>query len=396
MYFVYVNALTRTYIKQFIYSILLRAVNPYGPVLVAILTGFSPFLCIHNVYADNPNQDLKESNQGHTRITGRRKQLEQIVIDKLEFFAQEYPDINFVILDSAGDVANNMGILLDIIGQDPVPLDYEHPKKLRQALLMATLTRIEVLLQSDVGSATLFKPGDGALANRKQVCVITINPWLIASDDRAATRHLLELSDKEFNSIPPERYLDHISHLKFALDHEIYHCLDTLYNGSIPMSHRKYWGGYYNIKDESGADAFGILMNIAEHGTRTAYSRTLRNIRGLTLLCRDTDHYTYWSIGAVLQMDPAKLAHQDVHNIFRIATELRDSVIGSYDDYVRYANAANHAMKILGISPDIDGSSDATPDDKMVKLLVSSTKKAYYNITGHTYQSQSAPDKQCD
>jgi hypothetical protein len=260
-------------------------------------------------------------------------------------------------------------------------------------LLMATLMRIEILLQTDVGSATLFKPGIGAIAKRQRVCVITMNPWAIAADDRAATNHLLDLPSQEFNAIPPENYLNHVSHLKFALDHEIYHCLDATYNGAMPRSQRKYWRDYYNFKNESGADAFGILMNMAEHGSITAYARTLKNIRGLTLLCGDTDHYTYRSINAALQIDPGTLTGKNVKAIFRLATRLRNRVVGSYQDYLCYLGAATQAIKQLGIEPDIEPHCDIKPDNVIVSRLLDATKDAYRKLTGTALSETEASNK---
>lgn len=353
-----------------------------------MLAGFSLLFFVQAIDAETPDRKMRVSDTGSVREATRLAQIEKIVVAKLEFYSAQFPDMNFVVLDAAGDVGKNMHALSKIIGEDPIPLDYAHPKKLRQDLLMVTLMRIEVLLSSDIGSATLFKPGTGATARRKKVCVITINPWAIAADDRAATDHLLELPPQDFNAIPPKTYLDHVSHLKFALDHEIYHCLDAAYNGPIPMSHRKYWGGYYNYKNESGADAFGILMNIAEHGTITSYARMLKNIRGLTLLNGDTDHYTYRSIGATLRLDPAAVSKKNVQELFHLATQLRNRIAGGYDDYVRYAIAANQAMKQLGEQPEVEQADDVKPDNTMVKTLIDATKDAYKSLTGQSVYEQ--------
>ena len=346
-----------------------------------LLAGISLLLGIQAVSAATLDKSSSTADDS-SATAARRQQLEKIVVAKLAFYSAHYPDMNFVVLDSAGDIKRNMHALAKIIGQDPIPLDYEHPKGLRQGLLMATLMRIEILLQTDVGSATLFKPGSGAIARRKRVCVITINPWAIAADDRAATSHLLDLPPQAFNAVPPENYLDHVSHLKFALDHEIYHCLDATYNGAMPMSQLKHWGGYNDYKDESGADAFGILMNIAEHGSITAYARMLRNIRGLTLLSGDTDHYTYRRIGAALRIEPDTLKGKDVKAIFQLASRLRDKVVGSYNDYLCYVSAANQAMKLLGAEPYVEQECDVKPDDATVSRLLDATKDAYRKLTG--------------
>ena len=304
----------------------------------------------------------------------RRQQLEHIILAKLEFYATQYTDIDFVVLDSAGDVDRNMQVLAQVLGQDPIPLDYESTEDLRATLLIATLMRIRFLLPYDAGSSTFFKPGKDAVAQRKYVCVITLHPWAIARDDRAATNHLLDLAEPEFETISPKHYLDHVSHLQFAMDHEVYH---------MPISHREHWAEYYMSRDESGADAFGIIMNIASHGSVTLYARMLQNIRGLTLLLGDdVDHYTYPAIGAVLQMDPIQLAQTNVQERFQLATSIRNQVVGSYDDYIRYNIAAYCAARQLGGRIGAIAPSQEKVDLNMVRALVADTRRAYRSLTG--------------
>ena len=355
------------------------------------LTGLTFIFCVA-MYLCALTQEVVAGSRDQTSVTpaadkaqetARRQQLEQIILNKLAFYAAQFPDIDFVVLDTAGNVARNMQLLAQIIGQDPDPLDYAHPEDLRHALLMTMLMRIEFLLQTDVGSATLFKPGKDAVAKRKYVCVVTLSPWDIARDDRTATRHLLELPQSEIDAVPPAQYLDHASHLRFALDHEVYHCLDTIYNGPIPMSKREYWGKYYMLKNEAGADAFGIIMNIAAHDSITPYARTLGHIRALTLLRNDPNHYTYPAICAVLQLDPAKLAQDDVRERFQVASTLRDRVVGNYDEYVRYMIAAYHAMKQLDVHDGEDKLGQTEVDRKLVKVLIEQTRDSYHRLTGH-------------
>lgn len=333
--------------------------------------------------ADNTVQPNAAPNAEQTQIEARKNQLNQIVIGKLKFYATHFPNIDFVVLDSAGDSARNMQILSQIIGEEPEPLDYEHPGDLRHQLLMVTLMRIRLLLDTDAGSATLFKPGKNALAKRKYVCVITIDPWAIAKDNRAATRHLLELTDTEFATIPLEHYLDAMSHLQFAFDHEVFHCLDTLYNGPMAMSQQQYWADFNFRKDEAGADAFGVIMNLANHSSRTSYAQTLQYIRGLTLLGNDPNHYTAPAIAAVLQLDPTEFAGDDIHAHIQIASQIRDRIIGNYADYVQYAIAANHAMKQLGIKNLDMELLGKTADSRLVTKLLESTHQDYRKLTGH-------------
>lgn len=318
-----------------------------------------------------------------TATAARRKQLDKIVLSRLAFYAGQFPDVDFVVLDSAGGVAANMEALARVIGQDPVPLDYEHPEELRRALLYATLWRVELLLGTDVGSSTLFRPGTNAAAKRESVCVVTLNPWAIARNDQAATLHFLDLPEPYLAPIPPRHHLDHVAHLRFALDHEIYHCLDSLYNGPMPMSYLEHWDDYMMRKDEAGADAFAVIMNIAEHGRRTAYARTLQNIRGLALLADDPNHDTYATVGAVLQMDPAALAKTDVRERFRLATAVRNRTVGTYADYLRYAAAAFSVMESLGIETQEGPFDSQPPNPTRVSELIIETRRSYRKLFGH-------------
>lgn len=345
-------------------------------VLLSVISAPAPIRAAQTTLP--PTQFVSE-HQG----TATSEALDQIVLSRLAFYARHYPDIDFVVLDSAGAVSRNMAALARIIGEEADPLDYEHPADLRHELLYVTLMRIQFLLGTDVGSATLFRPGKGALARRKVVCVVTINPRAIAGDDRAATLHLLDLTDTEADAIPRDRYLSHVEHLKFTLDHEIYHCLDSRFNGPMPTSHRKQWSDYQMLKDEAGADAFGAIMNIAEHGAITHYVKTLRTIRGLALLAGDPNHYTYATLGAVFKLDPAALADDDVRRRFELATSIRDRTAGSYDHYLRYAAAATIAMRRLGVTttgkPVFDGKATT---QTLARTLIDHTRTCYRALTG--------------
>jgi hypothetical protein len=335
------------------------------------------------VGAENPvqTQSVPDSNASYEQK--RHEQLDHVIQRKLAFYAKHYPNINFVLLDSAGDVSRNMGILAKVIGEDPDPLDYAHPKDLQYTLLMTTLMRIELLLNTDAGSATLFKPGKGALAQRKYVCVITMHPWQIAKDNHAATRHLLEIADSEFAKIPPSHYLDHIAHLQFALDHEVYHCLDTVFNGPVPMSSRKYWGDYYMLKEESAADAFGLIMHVAAHKSITPYAQSLRNIRGLVLLGGDLNHFSYQSLGVVLQQAPLILAGKDLQSRVQLASQISQQVVGSYKDYLRYVQAACFAMRQLGHECAVSQIRQGNVDHERIQALIEVEKECYQAIVGH-------------
>ena len=343
-----------------------------------LLLLFGNIYCIAVAEKEEEKSTLTESKGKKIH----REYLDKIIIDKLEFYSTQYPDISFVVLDSAANVDRNMQLLSQVIGQNPIPLDYEHPDDLRKKLLTATLKRIEFLLSMNAGSSTLFKSGKDALATRKYVCIVTIDPWDTAKDSRTATYNLLDFEGSEFTDISPTDYLDYVSHLRFTLDHEVYHCLDALYNGPIPMSQHVFWSSYQMRKNELGADAFATIMNIGDHGHVTPYVQTLRNIRGLTLLTDDPNHYSYQAIGAALQMDPVELVQRNVREHFNSATSIGQRVVGTYDDHVRYTNAAFYATKQLGRQAEETGLSKENLDYDLMRTLVMETRNAYYNLTG--------------
>jgi hypothetical protein len=135
-------------------------------------------------------------------------------------------------------------------------------------------------------------------------------------------------------------------------------------------------------KNELGADAFASVMNIATHSRVTPYIRTLKNIRGLTLLADDPDHYTYPAIKAALQLNPLSLAQSDVHERFRIATTIRTRINGSYDDYIRYTRAVRYAVRRLtGKNKEHDLKNEKIDYD-LVKSLVDDTRRAYVQLFG--------------
>ena len=341
------------------------------------------YVLAHAAFANNEN--YSEQKTELTNITEQEalyKKLEQILISKLEFYASEFRDIDFIILDSTADIGRNMQALGQIIGENPDALDYEHPEDLRETLLLVTLGRIEYLMEMDAGSSTLFRPGTNAMAQRKYACVITIDPLGIAANGQVATRHLLDLTDEEFNKIAQKKYLDHVSHLNFTFDHEVYHCLDTRFNGPIPMSQHEYWSGYQSRKNELGADAFGIIMNLAANRKVTDYAKRIKNIRGLALLNNDIDHYTYDSIATALELDPVKLSESSVTERFKIASKIRRQYFGTYDEYVRYMQAAEFAAQHLSMQSEENELINEELDTRQVWKIVKDTRESYQSLVG--------------
>lgn len=350
-------------LKLFLKSIFLICLSFYASVLMA--------------------QTKEDQNQVDTTEDLIQKKIEQVIQKKLSFYADLFQDVDFVLLDSSGNVSRNMAALQKILGKDPTPLDYEHPESLRHELLLATLMRIELLLYTDVGSATMFKPGKESLANRKYVCVVTMDPMSMAKDDRSATRNLLSIDQKDFEQIPKANYLNSYAYLRFSLDHEIYHCLDTMTNGGMPMSKLKYWGDYHMLREESAADTYGLLMHLSRQDSLDSFGRLIRQIRGLSLLSDDINHYTYVALGLALKQEVKNLKNKDCNSLRIIANQIGKKVFASYESYLRYAQAACKAVNHLGGQCAVDDYRSQDVDEELVHSLIRATRESYRELVGH-------------
>ena len=158
----------------------------------------------------------------------RRAVLEQQVRTQLGEYADDFPELRFMVLEGSPEEA--LGHLDSRLGRAPVSLDYEHPAEMRSHLVALALERVRIMLEANAPSASLLQP----TADARPLCVITLAPWAIARDDRTATCHFLGLSPEQGELIAREAYLPCEDYLAFVLDHEAYHCLDAWHHGRNP------------------------------------------------------------------------------------------------------------------------------------------------------------------
>ena len=275
--------------------------------------------------------------------------LDSIVVERLGFYADVFPEILFVAL-AAGDAwRSSFSIFLALLGDQAKNLDYEHPSHLREDLLYVTKARVQAMLRARESSSSLFKVATDGLAERKYLCVITVNPTDVARDDDAATQHLLGVlqEDQRGHAVQKNQRLDHRHHLEYVLDHEIFHCLDALYIRPIPMSSDERTTEYFHFLNENGADAFAVAMHLKRHGKRSAYPHRLSYIRGLSLFWGDPGHFTYNAIRHVLGSEDDDLRQMTVRDILTLSASIRDQVVGTYEDYVAYELGATEAANVL-------------------------------------------------
>ena len=114
--------------------------------------------------------------------------LDAQIHEKRKYYEKLFPDIYFLILKGGEAWTEEMVVLATLLGHKPISLDYEHPADLREDLLFASVRRIQIMLQYQSPSASLFK-ADHPLGWPENICVITLDPEVVAGNHERATKH---------------------------------------------------------------------------------------------------------------------------------------------------------------------------------------------------------------
>ena len=308
--------------------------------------------------------------------------LQPLIDAKLLAYHRAFPDIRFVYLRGGRFAEQDYPKLERLLSSGARSLDYEHPPELAQPLLTLAVQRVELMLRQSGTSATLFGLAEHAESRRPALCVLTLDSETVALDDVQATRHLLDISDRHFAAIPASRYLDHREHLAFVIDHEMYQCLDSYYNGPMPMSDREHAASYAAFRNENGADAFAIAMRLQDRGPGR-YVQNLIRIRALSLLQQDPEHFTDGSMRSMVQTYPGGIVGQPMQKLFESATRIRDQQVPDYDGYLAFAAAALRAGEELGgeaAQPGLQPYGDIEPDAAMLGTLTFRVLSSYRQL----------------
>lgn len=306
--------------------------------------------------------------------------------EKIEYYRHLYPKITFLNLLSDDELPT-----LDVVlGYQPKSLDYEHPADLREDLMLVSVERIFSMLRSRQPSAAMFK-ADTPLGWQEHVCVLTINPDEVAADSIWATKHLLNLPQEVIQKIPYDMQLPPDDYLAFVINHEVYHCLKSIYVGPQLMSHKKLWAEYNHFHNEQGADAYALAMHIKTNNIDSTFSKNILRIRGMSLYNNDPDHLTCKALEQVLKIPSGNIVEMSTHEVFDLANHIKDRLTISYDEYVQYLASAVQAMKELGIEAEMSVEllyklQNIQADQEQVKALVTNARHCFSDLCGDEFE----------
>jgi len=306
--------------------------------------------------------------------------------EKIGHYRHLYPEIKFLILQGEEEFLVDMMTLNRELGSQPSSMDYEHPLALREDLMYVSVERIRIMLESQSPSASLFEV-DANQSHQEYICVLTINPRWVAADSIIATTHLLDLPQDVIKKIPQDMRLLPADYLAFVIDHEVYHCLKSMYVGPQLMSHKELWGGYNHFLNELGADAYALGMHIKTRGKATPFTRNILRIRGMALYSADPDHLTCNALKQILKVPVEDITEMSSHEIFDLANSIKDRQLTGHDAYMQYLASAVQAMKEIAmdehVSDDLRNKlKDTQADPQQVKNLVANAHRCLTELSG--------------
>lgn len=314
--------------------------------------------------------------------------VETFITARLAAYAEAFPQVQFERFLGPRSLAETRR-LLALVGADGSNLDYEHTSDLRAALLEVNLQRVQYMLSEGEASASMYRRGPSGSAERAYVCALTLDPAAVAADHVSATRHMLPVSSAEFSRLSERHFLDPRAHLSFVIDHELYHCLDALFNGPIPMGEDETVAEFAAHRNEHGADAFAIAIHIKEHGRPTEYVQKMLRLRTLALVAEDVNHYTPASIRGVLETHEARVESMDLVQLFAYATRVRDRAVPDIASYRQYRKAAALACDALATPPrpGASESKSSVAEIRMTNRLFFSALSTYRRLFADAPQS---------
>ena len=179
--------------------------------------------------------------------------------------------------------------------------------------------------------------------------------------------------------------------LAFVIDHEIYHCLKSMYVGPQMMSKKTFWGNYNYFLNELGADAYALGMHIKNRNEVSLFPENILRIRGMSLYNADPNHLTCKALEQVLQIPATTLSAMSDNEVFDTANSIKNKLLPGYDEYVRYIVAMVQAMKEIGVKPQISEEllnkiKDIQADPALVEELVENSRHCHAELSSDEFE----------
>jgi hypothetical protein len=276
---------------------------------------------------------------------------QQVLLKRLKLYQQAFPHIKFIHAWGGDNWKQEYSRIATLLGEKPDALDYEHPPEFSNDLMVVTMDRLTQMLRHNAISETLFRADKKSALKGSLVCVITIDPGDITGDVLAPTRYMLSLPDSVLEKIHPTRLLGPRNFLLFAIDHEIYHCLDSALFGGAPMTKNTYGGEYNEHVRENGADAFALAMYRRRGDWHSQFAQNIMLFRSLWFLHGGPCYHTYRALRAVQATPLDKLRNMSLKELVRFTDRVRNEASGTYETFLDQQAVALQAAEQLGYEP---------------------------------------------
>lgn len=341
-------------------------------------------------YTSYAESTIGANKKIETTKSETRSDLNTLLEEKTEYYRNLYPEIIFMVLQGENRIIDDMMMLDAVLGDQPSSMDYEHPPELREDLMYVSVGRIRMMLQYQASSASLFKI-DNPHSLQQHVCVLTINPVEVAPDSIGATGNLLDLPQEVIQKVPKNMQLSPDDYLEFVIDHEIYHCLQSMFVGPQPMSQKELWAEFNLFFNEQGADAYALGMHIKSRGEVSQFAKNILRIRAMALYNIDPGHLTYKGIEQLLETPIDKITNMSTNEVFDLANSIKVCLTTSYDVYVQQLASAVQAMQKIGVGELVsmklrDKIKNIKVDPAHVKELVKISNNSFSELSGGKLQ----------
>lgn len=310
------------------------------------------------------------------------------VIDaQLHMYRRAFPEIVFVHARGGERWRDDFVAIVALLGEAPSAMDYGHPPEFRGDVMDVSMQFMAFNLQQNIVSASLFRTDVHGVLKGMPLCVLTLNPDGYADTSLAATTYMLNLPEHLAQRIHPSRLLDPRDQLRYTVDHEVFHCLDSMRLGGAPMTTKRFGGEYNQFLRESGADAFALAMHLQKQGASSLFAQNLCLVQALWLTMDGPNRNTFESVYKVYRQPESVYIGKTVTELFELADKVRKEAVGSYEFYLGQRAAEIQAAQALGYEPSDFGDdwarlAERPSDPKRVAYKIERLKHYYTRLFG--------------